>query len=137
MSEDDYAAWVSSYGPPQPRTPLAQVGQNTFAINCSLCHTIDGPDDPIVAASRLDSFLASLDAPVVPGPNLTDLRTRQTLGAGLVDLNADNLRTWLHNPEDIKPGNNMFDRALIYQSGEISLSDEEVEGLIEYLLQLQ
>lgn len=137
MSEDDYAAWVSNYGPPQPRTPLAREGQNTFAINCSLCHTIDGPDDPLVAASRLEGFLAGGDITPVPAPNLTDLRTRQALGAGLIDLNADNLRKWLHNPADVKPGNNMSDRALIYQNGDTSLSDEEVQGLIEYLLQLQ
>ena len=60
MSEDDYAAWVSSYGPPQPRTPLAQQGQNTFAINCSLCHTISGGDDRLAQQSRLDGFFALL-----------------------------------------------------------------------------
>ena len=49
----------------------------------------------------------------------------------------ENLRAWIHNPDDLKPGNRMSERAFIYQNGDVSLSDEEVEGLIEYLLQLQ
>ena len=81
--------------------------------------------------------MAGGDITAVPGPNLTDLRSRQTLAAGLADLNVDNLRAWIHNPDDLKPGNRMAERAFIYQNGDVSLSDEEVEGLIEYLLQLQ
>lgn len=137
LTEDDYAAWVRSYGPPRPLTPRAQEAQTTFTVNCSLCHTINGADDPIVAATRLEGFLSAGDITAVPAPNLTDLRTRQTLGAGLMDLNAENLRTWLNNPDDVKPGNYMTDRALIYREGDINLSQDQVEGLIEYLLQLQ
>ena len=89
----------------------------------------------------MDSFiqgaLAEIDVIPVPAPNLTDLRTRNSLGAGLVDLNVENLRRWLNNPEDVKPWNLMAKHALIYQDGDINLSDDEVEGLIEYLLQLQ
>ena len=85
----------------------------------------------------MDSFLTGDENSLVLAPNLTDLRTRQTLAAGLVDLNVENLRAWIHNPSDLKPGNRMSERAFIYQNGDVSLSDEEVEGLIEYLLQLQ
>ncbi len=145
LSEQDYDAWVRNYGPPQPLTGRAQEGQTTFTVNCALCHTISGPDDPAVAASRLKGFLEGalneIKVIPVPAPNLTDLRTRQTIGAGLLDPNTgtavDNLRRWLHNPEDVKPGNNMAKHAQIYQRGDTSLSDDEVEGLIEYLLQLQ
>lgn len=137
LSEADYASWVANYSPPQPLTSAAEQGQNTFVTNCSLCHTISGADDPAVAQSRLDSFMAGGDVTAVPGPNLTDLRTRQTLGAGLVDLNVDNLRDWIRNPSDLKTGNRMSERAFIYQDGDVSLTEEEVEGLIEYLLQLQ
>ena len=137
LSEPDYDSWVANYSPPQPLTSAAEQGQNTFNINCSLCHTISGADDPAVSQSRLDNFMAGGDFTAVPAPNLTDLRTRQTLGAGLTDLNVENLRAWIHNPSDLKPGNNMAERAFIYQNGDVSLSDEEVEGLIEYLLELQ
>ena len=137
LSEDDYNAWVANYGPPEPITPRAEEGQSTFIANCSLCHTVTGPDDPAVAKTRLEGFLTGGDITPVPGPNLTDLRTRQTLGAGLLDLNVENLRKWLHNPEDVKPGNRMAEKAFLYQDGPISLSDAQVEGLIEYLLRLQ
>lgn len=137
LSEADYDSWVANYGPPQPLTGAAEQGQNTFAINCALCHTISGADDPLASKSRLDSFMAGGDITAVPAPNLTDLRTRQTLGAGLADLNVENLRTWIQNPNDLKPGNRMAERAIVYQNGDASLSDEEIEGLIEYLMQLQ
>ena len=52
-------------------------------------------------------------------------------------MNVENLRKWLHNPEDVKPGNRMAEKAGLYRNGPISLSDDQVEGLIEYLLQLQ
>ena len=153
LSQEDYDAWVRNYGAPQPLTGRAQVAQTvTFPANCALCHTIN-PSDPETGKSRLDyddsapqgsrlnAFLEGAidgkDIIPVPAPNLTDLRTRQSLGAGLMDMNVENIRRWLHNPEDVKPGNYMAKHALIYQGGDISLSNDEVEGLIEYLLQLQ
>ena len=146
LSEEDYDAWVRNFGPPQALTDRAEAAQTTtFPVNCALCHTIS-PDDPAfdegaVQQSRMDSFmqgaLAGTAVIPVPAPNLTDLRTRESLGAGVVDLNVENLRRWLNNPEDVKPGNYMAKHALIYQDGDINLSDDEVEGLIEYLLQLQ
>ena len=146
LSQQDYDAWVRNYGPPQPLTDRAQVAQTvTFPANCGLCHTLN-PSDPKyddgpVQNSRLKTFLQGaidgIDVIPVPAPNLTDLRTRRTLGAGLIDLNVENIRRWLQNPEDVKPGNKMAKHALIYQGGDISLNDDEIEGLIEYLLQLQ
>ena len=146
LSQEDYDTWVRNYGPPQPLTGRAQAAQTaTFPANCGLCHTINPADpafdDSAAQSSRNNAYLRGaidgIDVIPVPGPNLTDLRTRQSLGAGLVDLNVENLRRWLNNPEDVKPGNNMAKHALIYQGGDVSLDDDQVEGLIEYLLQLQ
>ncbi len=82
---------------------------------------------------------------IFPGPNLTDLATRQTFAAGLVDLNTENLRRWLRNPDDLKPGNHMAELASAYRGpdgnrtpdGNINLSPDEVTNLIEYLLSLK
>ena len=51
----------------------------------------------------------------------------------------ENLRRWLRNPEDVKPGNHMAELAAVYQTadGDISLSPEEVTNVIEYLLSLK
>jgi len=56
-----------------------------------------------------------------------------------VDLNRENLRAWLTNPADIKPGNHMARRANVYQTedGRVSLSQAQVSSLIEYLLSLK
>ena len=138
MSEEDYQAWVANYSPPQALTPRAQQGQTQFQIHCALCHTITGPEVEAVAKSRIDSFLTGGDAVAVPGPNLTDLRTRQTLAAGITDLTVENLRAWIKNPDDIKPGNWMYDKAAFYEEdGDATLTDDQIDALIEYLLNLR
>ena len=110
MSEEDYQDWVRDYSPPSALTPVSQQGQTLFAIHCSLCHSVDGPELESVAQARLDQFLSGAENAAVPGPNLTDLRTRETLAAGITDLTVENLRAWIKNPEDIKPGNMMYSK---------------------------
>ena len=138
LSEEDYQAWVRDYSPPAAITPRAQRGQTLFSIHCSLCHTVNGPEVNTVAQVRLDQFLTGEENAAVPGPNLTDLRTRQTLAAGITDLTIENLRAWIKNPDSIKPGNLMYRNALLYdEGGDASLTDEEIDLLIEYLLNLR
>ncbi len=126
LSEADYMAWVNSYGQaPGPLSPQAQQGQQIFMSTgtCLACHTIEGVPG----------------AAGVIGPNLTGLGSKQTFGAGILDLNRENLRRWLNNPNDVKPGNRMAEQAPVYQTadGSISLSPQEVSALIEYLLSLK
>ena len=137
MEQAQFDSWAADYGPPPTNTDRAKKGQQVFAANCTLCHTIDGPDKPAQSASRLAGFLTGDDGMPVPAPNLTDLRSRRTLAAGIVDLSETSLRDWLHNPEDVKPGNYMSSRAELYQNGAASLSDEEIDSLIGYLLDLR
>ena len=138
MSEEDYQDWVRDYSPPSALTPVSQQGQTLFAIHCSLCHSIDGPELESVAQARLDQFLTGAENAAVPGPNLTDLRTRLTLGAGIIDLTVENLRAWIRNPEEIKPGNYMYSNALLYdEGGDASLTENEIDAIIEYLLNLR
>ena len=148
LEQDDYDAWVQNYGPPPEASQRAQAGRVLFQINCALCHTINPRDsvtgksvlnfdDGPAQDSRMEGFLAGTGVTAAPAPNLTDLRARRSLGAGLLDLNEENLRRWLHNPEDVKEGNTMAERALIYQSGDISLNDDEIDAIIAYLLNLQ
>ena len=138
MSEEDYQDWVRDYSPPSALTPVSQQGQTLFAIHCSLCHSVDGPELESVAQARLDQFLTGAENAAVPGPNLTDLRTRHTLAAGITDLTVENLRAWIKNPEEIKPGNYMYSNALLYdEGGDASLTDTEIDAIIEYLLNLR
>jgi len=137
MELDVFDSWAADYGPPPTNTDKAKKGQQVFAANCTLCHTIDGPDDPALSASRLEGFLTGADISPVPAPNLTDLRSRHTLAAGIIDLSETTLRDWIHDPEDMKPGNYMSGRAVLYQNGTADLSDEEIDALIGYLLDLR
>ena len=139
MPEENYLAWVAGFGQPPELSARAQQGQQVFngTGGCILCHTANGADSPAVVEARVQGFLTT--GAIAPGPNLTDLATRQTFAAGLEDLNRENLRIWLNNPHDIKPGNYMGDLAAIYQTsdGRASLSQEEISLLIEYLLSLK
>jgi len=129
LSQADYLAWVDNYGQPpgtsEPLSLLAQQGRDLFMGDgtCVACHTIEGVPGAILTV----------------GPNLTGLGSKQTFAAGVLDLNRENLRRWLNNPNDVKPGNRMAELAPIYQTadGSINLSDQEVTALIEYLLSLK
>ena len=135
LTENEYQDWVREYSPPPALTPRAQQGQTQFAIHCSLCHTVNGPEIETVAQTRLKSFLTGEENAAVPGPNLTDLRTRGTLAAGIVDLSVENLRAWIKNPEEVKPGNLMYSNAALYDGGgDANLSDDQIDALIDYLL---
>jgi cytochrome c oxidase subunit 2 len=140
LTRDDYDAWVAGFGELPQLSPQAAQGQAIFngAGGCILCHTANGSDLPAVVEGRLQGFLTT-DAGVAPGPNLTDLATRQHFASGVADLNRENLRRWITNPEDIKPGNHMAERATIYQTadGRANLKQGEITLLIEYLLSLK
>lgn len=135
LSQEGYDAWVRNYGPPPANTDQAKQGQRVFG-NCVMCHSIDGENDSQAQASRKQAFLSG--GGLVPAPNLTDLRTRESLAAGLLDLNKETLKRWVRNPEDVKPGNYMKSRAAhLYGTGELSLSDSDLDAVVAYLLNLQ
>ena len=135
LDQQDYDAWVRNYGPPPANTEQAKQGQRVFG-NCAMCHSIDGENDSQAQASRKQAFLSVGE--VVLAPNLTDLRTRESLAAGLLDLNKEKLKRWIRNPEDVKQGNYMKSRAAhLYGSGELSLSEDDLDAVVAYLLNLQ
>ena len=63
---------------------------------------------------------------------------RVTIGAGVVDLNRENLRQWVRDPESIKPGNRMSELAAIYQTRldhRADLTEDQLSDLVDYLLE--
>ena len=140
LPHDDYLAWAESFGETPTLSASAQAGQTVFngTGGCVICHTANGSDTEAGMAARVGAFMTGAPG-IAPGPNLTDLATRERFGAGLVELNRQNLRQWLRNPEDIKPGNYMSDRAAIYDTpdGSVALSEKEISSLLEYLLSLK
>ncbi len=140
VPQEEYLAWAEGFGQPPTLSAEAQAGQAVFngTGGCVVCHTANGSDSLEVVASRVQAFMTS-DTGIAPGPNLTDLAARERFGAGLVELNRQNLRQWVRNPEEIKPGNYMASRAAVYQTadGRANLSEKEISSLLEYLLSLK
>jgi cytochrome c oxidase subunit II len=78
---------------------------------CAGCHTVRGTD-----------------AKGTTGPDLTHFGSRRTLGALAAANTPANLRDWIANAQDLKPGNAM---------PPVGLTDQELDELVAYLESLQ
>jgi cytochrome c oxidase subunit 2 len=148
----EYAAWLRRMQtPPLAVTGDAAEGRTLFAANCSTCHTVDSYRAGGYAAeiaqqdSRWAAWRASPDpegdspSRIVSAPNLTHFGERTTLGAGLRELNLDNLVAWIKDPSAIKPGTRMQAHAVVYQTpdSKAGLTDAEIGKIASYLLSLK
>ncbi|MGA8939624.1 MAG: cytochrome c oxidase subunit II [Acidobacteriaceae bacterium] len=83
-----FAAWVSNQQEPAVEDPAVAEGRNVFMHNaCISCHTIRGT----VATGRF-------------GPDLTHVASRDTIASGSVPNTPVNLREFIDNPANFKPG---------------------------------
>jgi cytochrome c oxidase subunit 2 len=113
-SEPDYLKWVAQQAAPSV-TPLAESakrGLETFRGNtCVNCHSING-----------------ISTAVEVGPDLTHLGARQTLVAGALMNNSEDLTQWLTKPDRIKPGAHM---------PSFGFDKDELADLVSYLESLK
>jgi len=136
-SPDDYQTWLSGQeqAAQTPTDANAQAGKQLFlTAGCSVCHGIVG--------NNLTSF-TDPTAQTKVGPNLTHFGSRTTIAGGVLSWSptscvvtgsgssaqiADEancgLYQWLHDPQAVKPGNDMLIR---------QLSDTEIAQLVAYL----
>jgi cytochrome c oxidase subunit II len=85
----EFRAWSTRQS--EPVTPPSQHGAQVFHdMTCVKCHSIRGTNVNIEV-----------------GPDLTHFAGRQTIGAGVLENNASNLRLWLGDPQHFKPGCHM------------------------------
>lgn len=107
----DWDAWVQGWKKPvavDRLSPSAQQGWKLFNDKgCVGCHAIDGT----AAQGKV-------------GPNLTDLKSRTTLAAGMLKNTEEHLATWLRDPAVVKP------RA---QMPNLNLSPDEISALVQFL----
>jgi cytochrome c oxidase subunit II len=111
-SREDFAKWLAAQA--QPAQPNASVaaGKAIFESNtCMSCHAVKGTP----ATGRF-------------GPDLTHLMSRETLAAGILTNNRENLRGWIKDPNAYKPG------ALMPAMG---LGESELDAVTDYLLTLR
>jgi cytochrome c oxidase subunit II len=85
---DDFERWLTQQKAPARDEPGARDGKATFLTeSCVNCHRVRGTP----AAGTY-------------APDLTHLMSRQTLAAGLIPNNLDNLNRWIANPQQFKSG---------------------------------
>ena len=107
-SPDDFARWVRNQQQSANRVETVARGRLVFeATACVNCHTLAG-------TKSKGTF----------GPDLTHLMSRQTIGAGATLNTPENLRHWVENPDDIKPG------ALMPA---MQLNKQELDDVVAYL----
>ena len=106
---DQFEAWAQQQS--QPAASSTLPGQQVFLQNtCVSCHAIRGL------------------APAQVGPDLTHFGSRQIL-AGVVQNTPDNLRRWVRDPQEIKPG--------VLMPSFHNLTDQELTDLVSYLESLR
>jgi cytochrome c oxidase subunit 2 len=109
---EDFAAWLANEQKQAVSDAAQQAGQQAFmAQSCVNCHTIRG-------TAAHGKF----------GPDLTHFAARQTFAGGMVDLNRDNLRRWVRDPQQIKV------ECLMPAFG---LNDRDVDLITDYLMTLK
>jgi cytochrome c oxidase subunit 2 len=85
---EEFAAWVAHQQQPAVEDPAVAEGRDVFLHNaCISCHTVRGT----VATGRF-------------GPDLTHVASRDTIASGSVPNNPTNLREFIDNPANFKPG---------------------------------
>jgi cytochrome c oxidase subunit 2 len=119
QTQPQFDSWVAEQQQvaPEPGSDLAAQGRDLFlneqflgGQGCFSCHAVQGTD----AAAQV-------------GPNLSHFASRQTFAGALLENNDENLRRWLENPPEIKPGSLMPD---------YNLTPEEIDALVAYLRSL-
>jgi cytochrome c oxidase subunit II len=111
---EEFNAWLTAQqqAPPPPADPVQQRGQQIFLTSvCTQCHTVQGTP----ANARV-------------GPNLTHVASRQYIAAGSLQNTRDHLRSWITDPQAIKPGIRMPMN---------TYSEEDLDALVSYIESLK
>jgi cytochrome c oxidase subunit 2 len=114
QSKAAFRKWLRNQAAPAraPTTKLERNGESAFLGGaCSSCHQIRGTD--------AHGFV---------GPDLTHLASRATLAGVMLRNDPSDLRRWIREPQQIKPGNEMPD---------LRLTKAQLNALVAYLESLR
>ncbi|MGH2615156.1 MAG: cytochrome c oxidase subunit II [Thermomicrobiales bacterium] len=159
VPREQFDAWVAAWRTPPTvdgNAETADVVEVPVAFGaCLACHRINGTNASVAdeGISAISGYLqepldtnevaedaaedAEVDATTYeivagPGPNLTMLACRDTIGAGVLENTTANIETWLKHTEVVKEGVYMPN---YYTQG--TINDEQVAELAEYLQSLK
>lgn len=108
----DFLRWVAEQRAGLAESPSVAAGRHVFeSYACINCHNVSGT----AGSGRF-------------GPDLTHLMSRATLGAGAVPNTYSNLRAWIRDPGQFKPGVLM---------PAMNLGESEIDSLVAYLATLK
>jgi cytochrome c oxidase subunit 2 len=119
-SQADFDAWVANQQlpPPPPQGPAEQHAVDLITNGiCSNCHALGQPPAPPPGQSPKKLI----------GPNLNHLMSRSVFAGATFELTPDNLKRWLQDTQQMKPGNDMV----------VTLKPGEIDDLMAYLTQLK
>ncbi len=107
-----FKRWTAEQQKPAESDSQLSAPRAVFeSLACVNCHTVKGA----VAAGKF-------------GPDLTHLMSRQTIGAGVLTNTSENLRAWVNDPQQAKPGCLM---------PSMKLTNPELDEVISYLRSLK
>ena len=111
-SQEQFDQWVRDESKPAVADSAVEEGRRIFETTaCINCHTVSGT----AADGRF-------------GPDLTHLMSRDTIASGAAPNTPENLKTWVQDPDAIKPGSLM---------PAMKLNDPDLDALTAYLETLQ
>lgn len=90
IPEQKFADWLQKQHPPTLNEVQSRGAELFERAGCGSCHAIDG--------TRARGTI---------GPNLTGLGSRQSIGAGLMQMTPENLVRFIVHGQHLKPGNKM------------------------------
>jgi cytochrome c oxidase subunit 2 len=112
QTPQDFKTWTEQQKQPAVEDASLSQAKDTFGgLACVNCHMIRG-------TGSVGKF----------GPDLTHLMSRQTLAAGVLVNDAKNLRAWVNDPQEAKPGCFM---------PSMKLTDRELDQVVSYLQSLR
>lgn len=107
-SPEDFKKWTLNQQTRANEASEAAQGKAVFqSLSCVNCHMVQG-------TTSVGKF----------GPDLTHLMSRREIGGGMIENNRKNLKAWVNDPQEIKPGCLM---------PSMKLTDHELDQVVAYL----
>jgi cytochrome c oxidase subunit 2 len=112
QTPEDFKRWVAEQQKPAVMDPKIADDRRVFeSLACVNCHMVRG-------TTAQGKF----------GPDLTHLMSRQTIAANVRTTSRQDLRAWIDNPQDIKPG--------VFMPS-MKLTDTELDQVVNYMQSLK
>ena len=138
----EFDAWLAEQAASAPESadPLAVEGQALFkSAGCQGCHATKSNMNLGDGGKRLPGRVGPNLAHVAGRGYVVGLLRSTDQGTSVVSdaLVQQNLKTWLLDPDKVKPGNTMAARAAVYNNPDRALSESQVDALVAYLMTLR